>query len=47
MLLENIIEAKDDPENMFLNWEAIVDFLVISLRNPYKRADVWSAYKGL
>jgi hypothetical protein len=36
ILLEIIIKAEDDPENAFPNWEAMVDLLVISLRNPYE-----------
>jgi hypothetical protein len=47
ILLETTIKAEDDPENAFPNWEAMVDFLVTSLRNPYERADARSAYKEL
>jgi hypothetical protein len=42
MLLETIIETKDDPENALPNWEAIIDFLVTSLRNPHEQANIWS-----
>lgn len=46
-LLETAMEAEDNPEEAFPNWEAMVDYLVTSLRNPHERADARSAYKEL
>jgi hypothetical protein len=47
ILLENIIKTKDDPENMFPDWETIVDFLVRSFRNPHEQTNIWFTYKKL
>lgn len=46
-LLETAMEAEDDPEEAFPDWEAMVDYLVTSLRNPHERADARFAYKEL
>jgi hypothetical protein len=46
-LLETAMAAEDDPDDAFLDWESMVEYLVSSLRNPHEQADARHAYKHL